>query len=96
MMYLHENEEKNHIKIISVLENYESPSYHFLADFDALDRAYPTIDMEYIVEEEKFTPEKVEELSQRYNILKNFMFLSTPGERFSHRVEDLGGVRLIL
>ena len=96
MMYLHENEETNHIKIISILENYERPSEQFLADFDALDRAYPAIDMEYIIEEGRFTPEKVEELSQRYNIPKNFMFLSSPGERFSHRVEDLGGVRLIL
>ena len=96
MMYLHENEDTNRVKIISVLEKYESPTYQFLADFDALDRAYPAIDMEYIIEEGQFTPEKVEELSQRYNIPKNFMFLSSPGERFSHRVEDLGGVRLIL
>lgn len=96
MMYLHENEETNRIKIISVLEKYQSPTYQFLADFDALDRAYPAIDMEYIIEEGKFTPEKVEELSLRYDIPKNFMFLSSPGERFSHRVEDLGGVRLIL
>ncbi len=96
MMYLHENEETNRVKIISVLEKYENPTYQFLSDFDALDRAYPDIDMEYIIEEGQFTPEKVEELSQRFQIPKNFMFLSSPGERFSHRVEDLGGVRLIL
>lgn len=96
MMYLHENEETNRIKIISVLKEYEQASNQFLADFDALDRAYPHIDMEYIIEEGEFTPEKVEELSQKYKIPKNFMFISSPGERFSHRVEDLGGVRLIL
>ena len=52
--------------------------------------------MEYIIEEGSFTPDKVDELSKKWNIPKNFMFISSPGERFSHRVEDLGGVRLIL
>ncbi len=96
MMYVYENEVTNKMLIVSVLKEYQHPSEQFLTDFDALDRAYPEIDMEYIIEEGSFTPEKVEELSKRWNIPKNFMFISTPGERFSHRVEDLGGVRLIM
>jgi amino acid transporter len=96
MMYLNENEVTNRIKIVSVLEEYQNPTHQFLSDFDALDRAYPEVDMEYIIEEGQFTPQKVDELSIRWNIPKNFMFISSPGERFSHRVEDLGGVRLIL
>lgn len=96
MMYLSENEVTNKIKIVSILKEYQQPTEQFLADFDALDRAYPDVDMEYIIEEGSFTPEKVEELSQRWDIPKNFMFIATPGERFSHRVEDLGGVRLIM
>lgn len=96
MMYLHENEVTNKIYIVSILEEYQNPTKQFLADFEALDRAYDEVDMEYIIEEGSFTPEKVEELSQKWNIPKNFMFIASPGERFSHRVEDLGGVRLIL
>ena len=96
MMYLNENEVTNRIKIVSVLEEYQMPTNQFLSDFDALDRAYPEVDMEYIIEQGQFTPKKVDELSNRWNIPKNFMFISSPGERFSHRVEDLGGVRLIL
>lgn len=96
MMYLSENEVTNKIKIVSILKEHQDPTPQFLADFDALDRAYPEVDMEYIVELGAFTPEKVEELSKRWSIPKNFMFISTPGERFSHRVEDLGGVRLIM
>lgn len=96
MMYLNENEVTNRIKIVSVLEEYQMPTNQFLSDFDALDRAYPEVDMEYIIEEGQFTPQKVDELSNRWNIPKNFMFISSPGERFSHRVGDLGGVRLIL
>ncbi len=96
MMYLHENETTNKIKIVSVLKEYQKPSEQFLVDFDALDRAYPEVDMEYIIEQGEFSPEKVDELSKKWNIPKNFMFISSPGDRFSHRVEDLGGVRLIL
>ena len=96
MMYLHENETTNKIKIVSVLKEYQKPTEQFLADFDALDRAYPEVDMEYIIEQGEFTPEKVDELSKKWHIPKNFMFISSPGDRFSHRVEDLGGVRLIL
>jgi len=42
------------------------------------------------------TPELVEELSKKWEIPKNFMFISSPGEKFSYRVDELGGVRLIL
>ena len=93
MMYLHENEVTNKIKIVSILKDHQDPSTQFLNDFDALDRAYPEVDMEYIIEIGEFTPEKVDELSKKWNIPKNFMFISSPGEKFSHRVEDLGGVR---
>lgn len=96
MMYLSENEVTDTIYIVSILEKYEHPTEQFLQDFDTLDRAYDEVDMEYIVEEGQFTPEKVDELSKRWNIPKNFMFISSPGSKFSHRVEDLGGVRLIL
>lgn len=96
MMYLYENEVTNKIKIVSIFKEHQDPTPQFLSDFDALDRAYPEVDMEYIVEIGDFTPEKVDELSKKWNIPKNFMFISSPGERFSHRVEDLGGVRLVL
>ena len=43
-----------------------------------------------------FGPELIERLSKEWSIPKNFMFISSPGEKFSYRVEELGGVRLIL
>jgi hypothetical protein len=35
-------------------------------------------------------------LGRRLGIPKNYMFIGTPGDRFPHRIEDLGGVRVIL
>ncbi len=96
MMYVHENEITRKIKIVTVLKEHQEPNEQFLNDFEVLDRAYNDIDMEYITIEGVFGPELIDELSKKWNIPKNFMFISSPGERFSHRVEDLGGVRLIL
>ncbi|WP_165601788.1 hypothetical protein [Chryseobacterium sp. CBo1] len=52
--------------------------------------------MEYVTIRGEFTPELVEKLSNDWNIPKNFMFISSPGEKFSYRVDELGELRLIL
>ena len=44
----------------------------------------------------KFGPPIIEQLSRRLNVPKNLMFIATPGDRFPHDIEDLGGVRVIL
>jgi hypothetical protein len=43
-----------------------------------------------------FGPELIERLSRRLGVPKNYMFIGTPGDRFPHEIEALGGVRLIL
>ncbi|MEO7523020.1 MAG: hypothetical protein ABIT58_02940, partial [Ferruginibacter sp.] len=96
MIYVRENEITRQVKIVTVLKEHQPAPESFLKDFEVLDRAYPDIKMEYIVMTGIFGPELIEELSTQWNIPKNFMFISSPGERFSYKVEELGGVRLIL
>ncbi len=96
MIYVQENEITRKIKIVTILKAHQPAPEQFLKDFDVLDRAYPYIKMEYIVIVGTFGPELIERLSREWNIPKNFMFISSPGEKFSYRVEELGGVRLIL
>jgi hypothetical protein len=43
-----------------------------------------------------FGPELVETLSNRLGIPKNMMFMGTPGGKFPHEIESLGGVRVII
>ena len=43
-----------------------------------------------------FLKRMIEALSQRLQVAKNYMFIATPGHEFPHRLDDLGGVRLIL
>lgn len=95
IMYVEENEITKKLKIVTVLQDGQVISPEFLNDLKVLDRAYPDIAIDYIQLEGTFGPELIRKLSKEWDIPANFMFISSPGDRFSHRVADLGGVRLI-
>jgi hypothetical protein len=96
IQYVQENEITQKLKIVTVLQKEEHLSATFVRDFEALDRAYPDIKIEYIKIPGVFGPEIIDKLSKEWNIPHNFMFIGSPGDRFPHRLEDLGGVRLII
>ena len=96
LIYIRENEHARRLKIVWVIEKGENLSPKALRDIDVLDRAYPDIKIEVVEEPGEFGPEKIKELSNRWKIPINFMFIGSPGDEFPHRVEDLGGVRLII
>ncbi len=96
MIYVEENEITKKLKIVTVLKDGQRMPVDFLSDLKVLDRAYPDIDIEFIEMTGVFGPELVERLSAEWKIPTNFMFIGSPGDRFPHRVADLGGVRLII
>lgn len=96
LLYIRENEHARKLKIVWIIEKGESLSAKTLRDIDVLDRAYPDIAIEVIEERGVFGPEIIQELSTKWNIPINFMFIGSPGDEFPHKVEDLGGVRLII
>ncbi|HQZ41393.1 MAG TPA: APC family permease, partial [Flavobacteriales bacterium] len=96
MMYVEENEITKKLKVVTVLKEGDTVSETFLSDLDVLDRAYPDIKIEFISMHGVFGPELVDSLSADWDIPKNFMFISSPSDRFTYRVADLGGVRLII
>ena len=96
IIYVKENEITQKLKIVTVLQKDEQLSETFVRDFEALDRAYPDIKIEYIKINGVFGPEIIDKLSQEWNVPHNFMFIGSPSNRFPHRLEDLGGVRLII
>ena len=83
------------LKIVNIKKEGENNDL-LRQDLKVLDRAYPEIDIEFLEITGVFGPEIIEELSQKWNIPKNFMFIGSPGDRFSYRVAELGGVRLIM
>ena len=96
IIYVQENEITKNLKIVTVLDKEEHVSENFLRDFETLDRAYPDIKIEYVKIKGIFGPELIDKLCSDWNIPKNFMFISSPSNHFSHRISDLGGVRLIV
>lgn len=96
MMYVQANEITKKLKIVTVLKEGETVRPEFMADVKVLDRAYPEIKIEFIELHGLFGPALVHELSEKWNIPTNFMFIGSPGDRFPYRVADLGGVRLVI
>lgn len=96
IIYVKENEITQKLKIVTVLQKEQQLNETFVRDFEALDRAYPDIKIEYIQLPGVFGPELIDKLSREWNIPHNFMFIGSPSDRFPHRLQDLGGVRLII
>lgn len=96
MIYIGKNEPTRKIKIVMVLEEDEKLPENLERDLKVLDRAYPEIHIEFIAEKGTFGPEKIEELSRRWNIPTNFMFIGAPSNHFPYSVQQLGEVRLII
>jgi len=96
LQYIEANENTRRLKIVAVLNENEHIAKNLKNDVNVLDRAYPNIIIEFIEEEGVFGPDKIKELSKRWNIPINFMFIGSPGDKFPYRIDELGDVRLII
>jgi len=96
MLYIKRNENTRKLKIVAVFDKGEEPLPQLLTDIDVLDREYPAIKIEFIHMEGEFGPDLIDKLSKKWKIPVNFMFIASPGNHFPYKVEQLGGVRLII
>lgn len=97
LLYIQKNEHTQKIKIVNVNQNEDNDVTQKLeTDIEFLDREYPEIDIEFISIKGAFGPDLIHTLSTQWKIPVNFMFIGSPGDRFPYRVEELGGVRLII
>ncbi len=96
MLYVRKNENTRRIKIVTIINDNVAVAKNLRNEIDVLDRAYPEIDIEFIELSGIFSPELIHQLSDKWNIPTNFMFVGQPGKAFPYRLEDLGGVRLII
>ena len=96
MLYIKQNEHTRKLKVVNVAENDKKVTDDFLRDLDVLDREYPEIKIEFKQLKGKFGPSLIQQLSKEWKIPVNFMFIGSPGDKFPYRIEELGGVRLII
>lgn len=96
MLYIERNEHTRKLKIVTVLKDIKTAPPNLKQEINFLDREYPEIDIELIILEGVFTPSLIKELSEKWNIPINFMFIGSPSNKFPYKIEQLGGVRLII
>jgi amino acid transporter len=95
MQYVEDNETTHRLKIVHVRQQYNENT-SLRSDLMVLNRAYPDIEIEFIEIDGVFGPDLIEELSGKWNIPRNFMFIGSVSDRFPFRISELGGVRLIM
>ncbi len=96
MLYISKNEHTRKIKIVIITNENNKVPDNLKQEIDFLDKEYPEIDVEFLVEQGEFSPELIRNLSAKWNIPINFMFIGSPSDKFPYRIEELGGVRLII
>ncbi len=96
LQYVESNEKTGRLKIVTVMTPGQTRNDTLRHDLEVLDRAYPEVKIEYVEIEGVFGPGLIDELSRKWGIPKNFMFIGSPGDRFPYLVAELGGVRLII
>lgn len=96
MLYISRNEHTKKLKIVIVKNDRVRVPDNLEVELQFLDKEYPEIDIDFIVEEGDFSPTLISNLSKQWEIPINFMFIGSPGDKFPYKIEELGGVRLII
>ena len=95
-LYVLENEQTRRLRIIHCYDREDDIPADLAEQLTTLDRIYPQLRIDLVLVKAKFGPQVIDQLSKRLNVPKNYMFISTPGDRFPHNIAELGGVRLII
>ncbi len=96
MLYVRCNEQTKRIKVATVVKDDGEVTSALQRDLEFLDKAYPDIDIEFVVVHGVFGPLLIQKLEKEWNIPANFMFIGSPGDHFLYGLAELGGVRLII
>jgi hypothetical protein len=95
-LYVLENEQTDRMKVIHVYQDEAQIPPDLATHLSTIDHLYPQLRIDFLAVKGEFGPPMIEALSRHLGVPKNYMFIATPGDTFSHRIDDLGGVRLIL
>jgi len=96
MLYIQKNEHTKKLKVVTATKNANAITDQFRNDINVVDREYPNIKIDFIELDDHFGPELINKLSKEWKIPINFMFIGSPGDRFPYKIEELGGLRLII
>lgn len=95
-LYVLDNEQTSRLKVVHVYGDEDEIPPHLAGHLKLIDHLYPRLRIDFVAVKGTFGPDLVEALSRRLRVPTNHMFIGTPGDRFPHRIADLGGVRVVL
>jgi amino acid transporter len=95
-LYVLDNEQTSRLKVVYVYEEEGGIPPHLAGHLKLLDQLYPQLRIDFLAVKGTFGPKLVGALSRHLRVPRNHMFIGTPGDRFPHRIADLGGVRVVL
>lgn len=95
MLYVRDNEQSNWVIIVHVYQKKENIPPKLEEYCHILEQAWPKYRVDLVLVQGEFGPTLVDQISEKLGVPKNFMFISTPSSRFTHKLGDLGGLRLV-
>jgi len=95
-LYVLDNETTNRLLVVHVHGDGDEIPPGLSQHLSEIDHLYPELRVDFLAVRGRFGPDLIEALSKRLSVPRNYMFIGTPSEAFAHRIEELGGVRLIL
>eukprot|EP01114_Cavostelium_apophysatum_P015374 TRINITY_DN4166_c0_g1_i2.p1 TRINITY_DN4166_c0_g1~~TRINITY_DN4166_c0_g1_i2.p1 ORF type:complete len:690 (-),score=187.13 TRINITY_DN4166_c0_g1_i2:69-2084(-) len=95
VLYIRDNEQTNWILMVCVYKSVEDIPPKLEEVCHTLDTAYPKFRIDPVIVNGEFGPQLIDQLSLVTGVPKNFMFITTPSEHFTHKLSDFGGVRLV-
>ena len=96
LIYVRQNEHTSRLKVVTVVRDEQDVPEKLRRDLVFLDEAYPEIDIEFVVIVGVFGPALIQELSRKWRIPTNLMFIGSPTGHLIYGLAELGGVRLII
>jgi hypothetical protein len=96
VLYVIDNELTDSLKIVHVYEKVEDIPKQLEEHVKWLDKIYPKMRIDLVLVQGKFGPAIVDRISQHYEVPKNLMFISCPGQSFAHSLSKFGGLRIIV
>lgn len=95
-LYVRRNEQTARLTVVHVHPPGTEPPEALAEQLRLIDRLYPALRIDFVSVEGTFGPELIASLAERLDVPRNAMFIGSPSHDFPHRIEALGGVRVIL
>ena len=100
ILYVLKNEHAKNVKIVHVksqsTENDEKFLKKFKKTISIMSEQYPDVNIQYEIIDGEFGPSLIKKLSREWKVPVNFMFIASPSSNFSYKIQQMGGVRLII